>query len=132
MIRVKLFVGGEAAGREADGTTPFSFVCAANATPVVVKRGAGRLFSIHAINVAAAVRYLKFYDTAVAPTLAGVGVPVRRYAVPASATGAGFVLTPAMPMKFNAGIAFAIVTGVADSDATAPAASDVILTLEYN
>jgi hypothetical protein len=34
-------------------------------------------------------------------------------------------------MKFVNGIAFAMVTGVADSDNTSPSANDVILTLEY-
>jgi hypothetical protein len=132
MINVKLFVGGNGAGRQADGSTPFSFLSVANTTPVRVKKGAGKIFSIHAINVAAAVRYLKFYDTLVTPGAAGVGIPVRRYAIPASATGAGFVLAPIVPMTFTAGIVFTITTGAADSDATAPAANDVILTLEWN
>lgn len=130
-LRVKFVVGGDGDGRIADGSTPFSLIAAATVNSTLVKVGAGKIFSIHAINLNAAVRYLKFYDMARKPD-AGTGVPVRRYAIPASATGAGFVFTPFLPLRFNVGIAFVLVTGVADNDATVLTANDVVLTLEYN
>lgn len=126
--RVKLFVGVEDA--VADSTTPYSLIAAGTTNATLVKAGLTGLTSIHAINVNAAVRYLKLYDTARTPT-AGVGTPVRRYAIPASATGAGFVLALSVPMRFNAGLGFTLTTGVLDTDATALTASDVVLTLEY-
>lgn len=129
-INVKLMGGGNGGGVEADSTTPFSLIAAGTANATLVKTGAGKLVSIMAVNVNAAVRYLKFYDTNRKPD-AGTGTPVRRYAIPASATGLGFVLAPTLPMGFFQGLAFTIVTGVADTDATAVTANDVILTLEY-
>lgn len=123
-------MGGNGAGVESDGSTPFSLVALGTANATLVKTGPGRLISIHVVNVNAALRYLKFYDTNRKPD-AGTGTPVRRYAIPASATGLGFVLAPTLPMAFFQGLAFTIVTGVADTDATAVTANDVILTLEY-
>lgn len=129
-IAVKLVAGGNGAGVENDGTTAFSLLAAATTNATLVKRGAGRLVSIFAVNVNAAVRYLKFYDSNRVPD-AGTGTPIRRYAIPASTTGLGFVLTPTVPMAFFQGLAFTMTTGVADTDATALTANDVILTLEY-
>lgn len=129
-IAVKLVAGGNGAGVENDGTTPFSLLAAATTNATLVKKGAGRLVSIFAVNVNAAVRYIKFYDSNRVPD-AGTGTPVRRYAIPASTTGLGFVLTPTVPMAFFQGLAFTMTTGVADTDATALTANDVILTLEY-
>lgn len=129
-IRVKMVAGGEGGGVESDATTPFSLLAAASGNPNLVKAGPGKLISIIAVNVNAAVRYLKFYDMAKVP-IVGSGIPFRRYAIPASATGLGFVLCPAIPMGFNAGLAFTITGGAADNDATALTAGDVILTLEY-
>lgn len=129
-IKVQLQVGGNAGGVESDCSIPFSLLAAATTNQTLVKKGPGRLISIHAVNVNAALRYLKFYDTNSTP-VAGVGQPIRRYAIPASATGLGFVLAPTIPMGFLQGLGFTIVTGVADTDATATSANDVILTLEY-
>lgn len=126
--RSKLVVG--VADSENDGTLPFSLLAAATTNATIVKKGAGVLVSIHAINVNAAVRYLKFYDSA-GPLAAGTGTPVRRYAIPGATTGAGFILQPVVPMKFLNGIAFTMTTGVADTDTAALTANDVILTLEY-
>lgn len=124
----KLLVG--VGDTEAEATLPFSLLAAATTNQTLVKPGPCALVSIVAINVNAAVRYLKFYDSNRAPN-AGTGTPVRRYAIPGSATGAGFVLAPCVPMKFINGLAFVLTTGVADTDATALTANDVVLTLEY-
>lgn len=129
-IRVKMVAGGDGGGVEADNTTPFSLIATADTNQTLVKRGPGKLISIMAVNVNAAVRYLKFYDIGKVP-VAGSGIPSRRYAIPASTTGLGFVLAPTVPMGFFSGLAFTITGGVADNDATALTANDVILTLEY-
>lgn len=129
-IRVKMVAGGEGGGVELDSTTPFSLIAAANTNATLVKSGPGKIISIIAVNVNAAVRYLKLYDIGKVP-VAGSGIPGRRYAIPASTTGLGFVLAPTVPMGFFSGLAFTITGGGADSDATAISANDVILTLEY-
>lgn len=115
---------------EVDSTTAFSLNAAATTNLTLLKAGPGIITAIHAVNVNAAVRYLKFYDSKITP-VAGVGTPCRRFAIPASATGAGFVFAPTIPMRFNVGIAFALTTGVADTDTAALTANDVTLTIEY-
>lgn len=126
--KIKLVTG--AGDMEAESTTPFSLLSAANTNQTLVAAGPRVLVSIHAVNVNAAVRYLKFYDLKGAP-IAGTGIPVRRYGIPGLTSGNGFVLAPPIPMKFVNGIAFTITTGVADTDVTGPSANDIILTLEY-
>lgn len=127
--RTKIFAGfGDVAD---DSTFPYSLVAAATANPTLIKIGPGVVLSIHAINQNAAIRFLKFYDTAQIPT-AGVGTPVRRFGIPGSTAGAGFVLQPSLPMKFLTGIGFTLVAGTGlDTDTTAVSAADVILTVEY-
>jgi hypothetical protein len=114
-----------------DSSMPFSLVAAASANPTLVKSAPGVVTSIFAIGQVSALRYLKFYDTNKVPT-AGGGTPVRRYPIPGSIAGMGIALTPRVPMKFLAGIAFTLVAGTGlDTDTTACAAGDVILTVEY-
>jgi hypothetical protein len=127
-IKAKLVSGP--ADSDADGTLPFSLLAAATTNATLIKAGPGQIISITAINVNAAVRYLKLYDSNRSPS-AGTGTPVRRYGIPGATAGAGFILVPTLPMKFVNGIAFTMTTGVADTDATALTANDVILTIEY-
>lgn len=115
---------------EAERTTPYKLVAAATTNQTLVAAGPRVLVSIVAINVNAAVRYLKFYDQKVAPN-AGTGTPARLFAIPGSTAGNGFVLAPMLPMGFTNGIAFTMTTGSADTDATALTAGDVVLNLEY-
>lgn len=114
-----------------DSSTPFSLIAAATTNVTLVQGGPCVITSIHAIGLAAAAKFLKFYDMKKAPTAAGQGTPVRRYVIPSSTTGAGFVHNPAVPIRFNNGIVFTITGASADNDTTVLAAGDVILTLEY-
>lgn len=127
-LRVKPIYGLGDAG--ADASLPFSLIAAGTTNATLVKSGPGVIVAIHAINVAAAVRYLKFYDLSRVP-VAGQSTPVRRYGIPGNTAGAGFVFVPSVGIEFLQGIAFTMTTGVADSDATALTANDVVLTLEY-
>lgn len=121
---------GDFDGGITDGTIPFSHISVASTNCCLVKRGQGCLSSITAMNLSASVRYLKLYDMDRPPTVAGLGTPVRRYAIPASVTGKGIVIASKIPFQFTRGLAFTITDGVADSDATAIAANEVILTFE--
>jgi hypothetical protein len=127
-LRVKPVFGlGDAGG---DSSLAYSILAAASTNANLVKAGPGTIIAIHCINVSAAVKYLKLYDSFKLP-VAGQGTPVRRFGIPASTTGAGFVYTPSVAMQFVSGIGFTITGGAADSDTTALSANDVILTLEY-
>src|ERR1035437_5588288 len=85
----------------AGGATPYSYVAAAalNQDSTVVKNAAGQLYAIAALSTIAALRFLKVYDKASAPTSADT--PVLRLPIPANAsTGAGLVLPISVGVVF--------------------------------
>lgn len=112
---------------DSEGAQPFHYLSAAstNATSVLARRS--RLEQIIAINTTATLYYLKFFDKASAPSL-GTDVPVFTVPVPASATGAGVVISFPSGVRFRLGLAFALTGGVADND-SANAATGVAIDL---
>jgi hypothetical protein len=113
------------------GATPYHYLAAAGANQDSqnVKASAGTLYTVACFNVNAAVRYLKLYDKATAPTSADT--PVQTYAVPAATTGAGFVLSLPVGMSFANGIGFRMTTGQSDGDSGAVTAGDLALSITY-
>jgi hypothetical protein len=101
---------------------------AATTNATSAKVSAGRLYAIQGYNTASAVRYLKLYNKASAPTI-GTDTPVKTLAIP---PGVGFAFDFPLGYSFSAGIAFALTTGLADADAGAVAAGDILgLNLDY-
>lgn len=100
---------------------------AANTNAANVKAQAGRVFVINAINTVASIRYLKLYNKATAPAPAS-DTPLKTYQIPASGT-----LSVSIPngIGFSNGIGIAVVAGIADNDATAIGAGDILLDLSY-
>lgn len=128
-IRARLCIG-DFDGGVTDGTIPYSHISSSSTNCTLVKRGQGCLVSIMAVNLSASVVYLKFYDMSRDPEVAGLGTPLRRYAIPASTTGKGIVITPKLPTQFYRGLAFTLTGGAADNDTTAISVNDVVMTLE--
>ncbi len=96
---------------------------AATTNATVVKGSAGRLYKIRGYNAAAAVRYLKLYNKATAPTV-GTDTPVATIALAPSAV---FDLDMSdIGQYFATGIGFALTTGSADADTGALTAADVV------
>jgi hypothetical protein len=112
------------------GLTTGTLISAASTNGTSLKASAGQLFFIQATNINAAVRYLKFYNKASAPTV-GTDVPVLTFAVPGNAAGAGFLVEVTNGLVFSTGIAFALTTGSSTADTGAVAASDLIVNLGY-
>jgi hypothetical protein len=112
------------------GLTTGTLISAASTNGTSLKASAGQLFFIQATNINAAVRYLKFYNKASAPTV-GTDVPVLTFAIPGNAAGAGFLVEVTNGLAFATGIAFAITTGSSTADTGAVAASDIIVNLGY-
>lgn len=93
-----------------------------------VKASAGRVYAIQGYNAASAVRYLKLYNSASAPT-AGAGTPVKTLALPA---GAGFAFDWPVGLTFSTGIGYTLVTGSADNSSTSVTAADILgLNIDY-
>lgn len=93
-----------------------------------VKASAGRVYAIQGYNAASAVRYLKLYNSASAPT-AGSGTPVKTLALPALTA---FALDWPVGLTFSTGIGFTLVTGSADNSSTSVTAADILaLNIDY-
>ncbi len=126
--RVKKSVGPD--GVAQDGWTPHRLISAASTNATSVKASAGQVGFIYAVNLNAAVRYLKLYNKASAPTV-GTDTPIATLPIPASATGAGFMMPIPDGVTFTTGIAYATTTGAADSDTGAVAANEIFIFLGY-
>lgn len=115
----------------ANGLSVSRLISAATTNATSVKASAGQVYSIYAHNINAAVRYLKIYNKASAPTV-GTDTPVLTLPIPGNAAGAGFALdTGGMGIAFATGIALALTTGVADADTGAVAANEIVIHLLY-
>lgn len=113
------------------GATPGKLICANTTNATSVKASAGTLYTVIATNLNAAMRYLKFYNKASAPTV-GSDTPVLVIGIPGNTAGAGIVVPiPACGINFGTGIAFAVTTGIADADSTAVAASEIAISYAY-
>jgi hypothetical protein len=109
---------------------PFHWVGVATINSTVVKPEPGYIAAVWGSNVAATIRYLKFYDIAVPPVPA-IHTPVFVCGLPGNAAGAGGSLPLPLKMTFYQGVAFTIVAGIGDSDATAIGASEVVVSFIY-
>ena len=115
------------APRTSGGLTISRTLSAASTNATSVKASAGQLYGWYLYNANAAVRYLKFYNKASAPTV-GSDTPVMTIPIPA---GAAANVEFSQGIAFGTGLAFALTTGVADSDTAAVAANEIILNLLY-
>lgn len=117
-------------GSGSGSATPAKLISAATTNATSVKASAGTLFFCSATNNGAAPAYVKWYNKASAPTV-GTDTPILVFELPANSTpanGAGSNLAlPSNGLGFTVGIAFAITSGIADSDATPVALNQVIV-----
>lgn len=114
----------------AGGATPGRLVSAASTNGTVVKASAGTLYALVVMNLNAAVRYLKVYNST--SVTVGTTTPTWTFPIPASTTGAGFAVPiPACGIAFGTGICLGITTGVADNDTGAVAANEIIANYAY-
>ena len=101
---------------------------AATTNATLVKSTAGNLYALSVSNIGAAIRYVKLYNKATAPTV-GTDIPVLTIAVPIGGT---LVLNwGAMGMRFATGIGLAITAGAADADVAAVVAAEVKVNVSY-
>lgn len=101
-------------------------LAAASTNATITKASAGRLLGWSLANTTAAWVYLKLHNIATAPT-AGAGVVMTIGIPPNSKSEADLICGAA----FSTGIGYTIVTGAADTDATAVTANAVVGDLFY-
>lgn len=114
----------------AGGWTPVSTVSAATTNATSLKGSAGQVGAVAVTNVNAAMRYLKLYDKATAPTV-GTDVPKYVIPLPGNTAGAGAALTFGAGLEFLLGIGWALTTGPTVADTGAVAASEIIVSIAY-
>lgn len=107
------------------GNSVFHLVSAATTNATSVKASAGQLYGYYIYNSNAAARKVAFHNTAGTPT-AGASVLFSLVIPPASAAN-----VPDLAVAFSTGIGISTTTGLTDADATAVAASDLIINLFY-
>lgn len=124
--------------------TPYAHAAAGGHTPFKsldldeseeeVKASGGKLFWVHAINLAATKRYLKIYNNTAAGTTVGTTVPDLTFPIPTlgDTNGAGFAIHfGEHGIALGTGITIAATTGFADNDTGAPGANEVIVNLGF-
>jgi len=106
----------------------FHFVSAANTTPVQICSASGvTITGWNLNNVNAAARYVKLYDSDIAPT---VGTTVPTLTIVILATN-GKEQEYASGPSFSKGLWIAVTNLAADTDNTAPGAGDVIANIFF-
>lgn len=116
--------------RTSGGLTMHKTTSAASTNATSLKASAGQVYSIQCFNVNAAVRYLKLYNKASAPTV-GTDTPVKTLAIPGNTAGAGFVISWPQGLAFDTGIAFALTTEATDAGTTGVAANEITVNIDY-
>jgi hypothetical protein len=91
-----------------------------------VASGPQRMFGFHAINLAASVRYVHFYDALIADVTVGTTVPKLTVALVANGNLSQSIMGG---IRFNTGIAAACTTTLAGADA--PGANEMVLNVMY-
>lgn len=109
------------------GATTKHIVAAATTNATNVKNAAGRVVGWSFVNTTASYQYVKLHNTSAAPT-PGSGV-VQTIAIPPN--GVNNMPLGASGIGFATGISYSIVTGAADTDATATTLNSVIGDLFY-
>lgn len=108
------------------GDTVYHLVSAASTNPVNIKASAGKVTGWYIYNSNASPRKVAFHNTAGTPT---AGTSVYYSLVIPGSSGANVSFPSGL--NFSTGIAITTVTGLTDADATAVAASDLIINIFY-
>jgi hypothetical protein len=98
-----------------------------------IKSSAGQVYWIHAMNLAATKRFLKFYNATAANVTVGTTTPVLTFPLGTTGdtNGAGFTFSIPNGIAFGTAITVAVTTGVGDADTGAPGANEVVVNIGY-
>jgi len=113
--------------RKSVAASTYHAISAASTNAAVVKASAGVVTGYYISNRSSGFRAVKLYNKATSPTV-GTDTPRVVLDIPFE-SAANIALDP--PLAFETGIGIAIVTGIADSDATAVGANEVAVSLYY-
>lgn len=110
------------------GAKVFKLIALGTTNAVNVKSFAGQIYGWYLFNASAATRFIKLYNTQVPPVLT-TDIPVMTLPLP---TGAAANVWCASGIgMFTKGIGLATTVNMADNDATAVTANDLLINLWY-
>jgi len=112
------------------GATSFHLIAAATNNSTLISTGAHTLYDVELTNNSATIAYAKFYDKSSAPTC-GTDTPIITLIIPASTAGAGSNVNMPVGRAFASGLGLCVVTGIADNDNTAVAATTYAINVAY-
>lgn len=114
----------------AGGLTTFRRLATADVNAAIVKAAPGRVYGYTISNPSAAAKFVRLYNKATLPApAADAGLIIRTIMIPAGGI-ASYHLGAGMA-GFTAGIGIAATGAIADADATALAANDLIIHIDY-
>lgn len=113
------------------GASYYSAVQPATPAKTVIKASAGQIAFICATNIDATPVYIKLFNVASGSVTLGTTAADVNLCVPASTTGAGFVLPIPAGLSFSTAITMAVTGGIAATDNTAITASKTLVTIGY-
>ena len=116
----------------ASGLTTFFLQPAGTNNSTSIKASAGNVYYVLAMNNSATVNYLRFYNTAVAPTCTSATGLITQMQIPASTSVGGVSIPLPYPINFSTGIGICLTSGYATTDNTNATASAMSLTIGYN
>ncbi|VTR96054.1 Uncharacterized protein OS=Sorangium cellulosum So0157-2 GN=SCE1572_38740 PE=4 SV=1 [Gemmata massiliana] len=122
-------VQAAAVAATAGGTTPYSFLSTAAVQAAAIKASAGQVYGLRFFNKGAAPVYVRLYNQTTTPGTSDA--PVYRCLVPGNTSGGGFVDTIPPGVVFTTGIGIRVTGAIADNDATALAANEVLGNVLY-
>lgn len=110
------------------------WISLASTNATLVRQNTHLVYGIQCGNISANPRYLKLYNLNRVPAV-GTDVPSMVLLIPGNANGGGNNVIPTYQqgIEFPLGLSFAITGGIADNDATAIGANEVVVNIQlYN
>jgi hypothetical protein len=114
-----------ASAPQASNILTYRVLWPANTTGVNIKAAGGQIYGWYLYNNATAIRVVKLYDKATAPTV-GTDTPTQTIVLPPN--GGANVFSD-VGFQFVNGIGIGVTNLIPDADTTAPTANDVIINL---
>lgn len=122
-----------AAQSSVGGDQQFHLIAANTNNSTLIAAGEHTVHGVQVSGVGAAPAYLKLYDKVTAPTC-GTDTPKKVIAIPAAAVAANGAVnnvTISLGTQFQQGLGICVVTGIADSDNTSPAAATFNINIDW-
>lgn len=115
----------------AGGCTSYSFISTAAVQAAEIKSSAGQVYGLLFFNNSATVLYGRIYNQTGTPGTGDAANIKLRFMIPGSANGAGYVVPFPVGLACGTGIGIRVSGAIADNDATALTANDLIGNVLY-